>query len=41
MAPDQLPIQRFEHLGDGEVALVCGHFRIEENLQEEIAELLW
>ena len=33
MAAHQLAIQMVEHIGDGEVALVGGHLRIEEHLQ--------
>ena len=40
MAPDELAVEVIEHVGDGEVAIVGGHLRVEENLQQQVAELL-
>ena len=38
MPADQFAVQMVEHIGDGEVALVGGHLRIEQHLQQQIAE---
>lgn len=38
MPANQLAIQMIDHIGDGEVSLVCGHLRIEEHLQQQVAE---
>ena len=38
MTAHQLAIQRVEHIGDGEVALVGGHLRIEKHLKQQVAE---
>src|SRR5581483_7052375 len=37
--PDKLVGKLVEHLVNGETALLLGHFCVEENLQEEIAQL--
>ena len=37
---NQLAIQLVEHFGDSEVTLVCGHLRIEQHLQQQVAEFL-
>ena len=40
MPAHQLAVQVVEHIGDGEMALVGRHLRIEQHLQQQIAELL-
>ena len=39
VAADELAVERVEDVGDGEAAVVGGHFRIEEHLEEQVAEL--
>ena len=38
MPPNQLAIQVIEHIGDGEVPLVRRHLRIEQHLQQQVAQ---
>ena len=38
MAANQLAVQMIEHIGDGEVAFVGRHLRIEQHLQQQVAE---
>ncbi len=40
MAPDEFVIQVVEHVGDGEMSLVGGHFRIKQHLQQQVAQFL-
>ena len=39
MTADELVVEMVEHVGDGEMAFVGGHFGIEEDLQQQIAQL--
>ena len=39
MAADQLVVQVVEHIGNGEVAVVGRHLGIEEDLQQQVAQL--
>ena len=39
MPPDQLAVQMIEHIGDREVAFVGRHLRVEQHLQQQVAEL--
>ena len=40
MPPSHLGDQRFEEIGHGEFAALAGDLRVEDNLEQEVAELL-
>ena len=41
MPPDELAVQMVQYIGDGEVAFVGRHLRVEQHLQQQIAEFLF